>query len=802
MTEKTFEVTFSSEYLLPFVKAYEEGENFYLVVKASDTSLDRDNERVSPQLIAKMKDLANQGVIKFLDHHKATLELGVVVGYEEHEEDPYGFYPIIQLNKEHPLALFLFKKIKSGSADNYGVSIGGRNPKVRAILDPQTNRPCVEILDAEIDHIALTRPGYAANPNTGIVRAIIKEVGEETIQAMFKEIVGEAGITPEGQDTVQAGFTAQAYPMGIGQPAEVVPIGDAKRSAPKVSEAPSDHAEQKRKKKVAKEETGMEEITFVTDEQFLAEMSAALEHARTAPPTPLMFERERQHGFRGFYMCPTKPAVWAHIPDNLFADQVGYFFPMSRERFDVSYRYFLKNWETMYSPKAAVRVFERFLRKGLEYGLEFSFFDAPLLATQLPPDIKTLLKDYDPGKAEQLSTLFEIYDQISILNYIKGEQGKQLGLLGKERNASVWEQAVTAVKERMEKFGVSVAADATPEEVLLEANPKHFADPVTLRYPITSPASIFHSIQHFYQHQPKDQITILATLVKAAKRFGIVLPFNPDNPLHWLLPENVKELMVGYTLYKDEDTEEKRKVELQTLEQAWKEFWQRQGLPKGAVFAQTFWQDLGLPRGAEDTPTEVPAEELPKPQPPAKPVTETEFIVSVPLGNPTLQEIISIASGAPASPDDALADFVLGAKWRIDAVRGRIIGKWDDGSEVIIRIEKAAGVAYVEGIGRRVLWGLEAAITDKLQAMTNSTDTYIVALSPDLVAFVTPTKTEPPQFPCYVTTWQVTPEGEVIVGSNPVEVELTYVPKEQEPLLYEQLRHAVLERNRPIVAAE
>ncbi len=780
--ERTFTVAFAAEVGYPFIKAYETDGDLYVVVKASDTSVDRDNERIAPELIGKMKQLAKQGRIKFLDNHKATLELGVVVDYEEHTDDPHGFYPIIRLNKDHPFVPFLFKKIKEGSA-NYGVSIGGRNPKVRVAYDQQLRRPIVEIVDADIDHVALTREGYAANPNTGIVRAIIKEVGEEPILEMAEELLKQV------TEATGSAFTSQAYPMGP------VTVSDVLTTAPGDEEKPTGRGKRKVAGKKAMDEQSKDtqlEAKEVSDEQFVAEMSQAVELARSTAPTTVAFEREKQHGYRGVYICPVKPPAWAAIPDHLFADPVGYFYPMTKERFGAAYRHFLKHWEQLYTPTAAVKVYERFVRKAVEYGFELSFNDAPLLASKLPADAKTLLSDYDPTKAAQLEQLFDLYEAVSIRNHIKGVALNPVKLIDKERES----KALEVVKERAAAYERAVPLDATVEEVLLDVNPRHYADPVTPRYLLTNPTSVYYSLIHFEQNQhmypPRDQLAVYTALVKAARSFGIAIPFNPDNPLHWLLPDNLKQTLVGYELYKDEDTEQKRQLQYRMLDEAWKQFWQEHKLPQGAAFAQQFWKKL---------PPEATAPFLPEPkkeeQPQERPSIEnTTFVVAVPTRTKTLQAFQGMLHNKPSDRNAALDDFVYGMKWRVDAIRNRLVGKADDGEEVVITIEKQAGVAQVKGTGRRISRFLADALMDALERATRRTGFVLEAISTD-AAIVRNSEGEEGPYAHYAFRWWIDPATkEVRVGGNLIKVRVAYVPEEYEQAVYDLLL-SVLEETNP-----
>ncbi|MGD9495698.1 MAG: hypothetical protein AB7Y46_05245 [Armatimonadota bacterium] len=159
---------------MPLCKVWEDeaGELRFEGV-ASSTSLDRQQERMTPAAIRKM---ATQRGLDLLPSHSAgpLEELGVV---EETWADNDRFRVAGRLDKTSAAARRLFARVMDGH--RYGLSVGGRVTKAFWRYDPEAGREVRHIDDVELDHVAVCRPGAAANPDTYL--AILAKAAEGVI---------------------------------------------------------------------------------------------------------------------------------------------------------------------------------------------------------------------------------------------------------------------------------------------------------------------------------------------------------------------------------------------------------------------------------------------------------------------------------------------------------------------------------------------------------------------------------------------------------------------------------------------
>lgn len=146
---------------VPLAKVWvdEDGEMRFEGV-ASSTSLDRQEERMTPKAINKM---ATQTGLDLLPSHEAGAleELGVV---EEAWADNDQFRVLGRLDKSNPKARRLFDSVVSGR--QYGLSVGGHVRQAFWEYDEEAGRRIRHIDDVELDHVAVCRTGAAANPDT------------------------------------------------------------------------------------------------------------------------------------------------------------------------------------------------------------------------------------------------------------------------------------------------------------------------------------------------------------------------------------------------------------------------------------------------------------------------------------------------------------------------------------------------------------------------------------------------------------------------------------------------------------
>ncbi len=161
---------------LPLMKSWEGGDGqMCFEGVAASTTLDRQNERMTPEAIEKMQ---SYGDIDLLPSHKAGAldELGTV---EKCRVDNDQFRVSGVLDADNAEAQRLFQKVQSGR--RYGLSVGGRVLKAHWEYDPEAKKQVKYIDDVALDHIALCRPEQAANPDTYLT--VLAKAADSVIDA-------------------------------------------------------------------------------------------------------------------------------------------------------------------------------------------------------------------------------------------------------------------------------------------------------------------------------------------------------------------------------------------------------------------------------------------------------------------------------------------------------------------------------------------------------------------------------------------------------------------------------------------
>ena len=126
---------------------------------ASSTSRDGQRERMTPEAIAKMAQY--RGIDLLPSHDAGPLEeLGTI---DETSADNEHFRVSGRLDDTNPDAARLFTKALAGK--RYQLSVGGRVTSASWGVDEDGQRVRF-IDDVELDHVAVCRPGRAANPDT------------------------------------------------------------------------------------------------------------------------------------------------------------------------------------------------------------------------------------------------------------------------------------------------------------------------------------------------------------------------------------------------------------------------------------------------------------------------------------------------------------------------------------------------------------------------------------------------------------------------------------------------------------
>jgi len=171
---------------------------------AASTSLDRQQERMTPAAIEKMQQYTN---IDLLPSHGAGAleELGLV---ERCWIDNNQFRIAGYLEPDNPEALRLYEKLRAGK--RYGLSIGGRVLKVHWQYDKEVGKQIKYIDDATLDHIAICRPMQAANPDTYL--SILAKAADEVMDEQVDEGAQDAIFARLGKTIVEA--CQRIWPFG------------------------------------------------------------------------------------------------------------------------------------------------------------------------------------------------------------------------------------------------------------------------------------------------------------------------------------------------------------------------------------------------------------------------------------------------------------------------------------------------------------------------------------------------------------------------------------------------------------
>ena len=167
----------------------------YITAVASDSGVDKHDDRFSEKAISSMATQAISKRLPLLPTHFDTFSIGHSVhGEARRVSNMSQFVVKVELKPEYPQAMELYKEIEAGGTDKQ-LSIGGK----LKLKDPQAvewepsadGRFVQRVLNAiELDHIAVTRENQAANPRTSFL---------DTIKALYDDAVDEVRKAHEPQ---------------------------------------------------------------------------------------------------------------------------------------------------------------------------------------------------------------------------------------------------------------------------------------------------------------------------------------------------------------------------------------------------------------------------------------------------------------------------------------------------------------------------------------------------------------------------------------------------------------------------
>lgn len=159
---------------------------------ASSTSLDKQQERMTENAIRKMATFS--GIDLLPDHRAGPLEeLGTVT---ETFADNRTFRVAGTLDADSPEARRLFEKAMQGKP--YQLSVGGRVTRAFWAHDDELGKRIRHIDDVVLDHVALCRPGQAANSDTYLQVMAKSVAGADVKEAWPSRESQEEGPEPQG----------------------------------------------------------------------------------------------------------------------------------------------------------------------------------------------------------------------------------------------------------------------------------------------------------------------------------------------------------------------------------------------------------------------------------------------------------------------------------------------------------------------------------------------------------------------------------------------------------------------------
>ena len=174
------------EFGISVFKAVKEGGKHYVVGKASDDKVDAYRDRFSREALQMMLNDVLEGV-DLLRNHYDTFEIGKTSKKFSKLTDKNELIVGFELNMAYPESVLLFTEVETGKCERQ-LSVGGFIPldddaidwEERDVFDENGNRVGSEVVRVikkmHLDHIAATRKGWAANPRTGFMEAVMQSL--------------------------------------------------------------------------------------------------------------------------------------------------------------------------------------------------------------------------------------------------------------------------------------------------------------------------------------------------------------------------------------------------------------------------------------------------------------------------------------------------------------------------------------------------------------------------------------------------------------------------------------------------
>jgi hypothetical protein len=183
-------------------------------------------------------------------------------------------------------------------------------------------------------------------------------------------------------------------------------------------------------------------------------------------------ERERKYGYKAPLNANlTKPSRWENVPDDEFADPVGYKYPVHTPRnARAALIYFNKpENRTFYTVDGQIKVMTRILQACLRHGIKVSFQPDDPLYWLLPSTLKRKLAGYDEVEDQDTEEKREEMRQAVAQRAASGVEKATLRVLEWAKEVDE-ERVVTAIDRAGLKVDreVPVAVTDVPKEVKVE----------------------------------------------------------------------------------------------------------------------------------------------------------------------------------------------------------------------------------------------------------------------------------------------------------------------------------------------
>lgn len=531
----------------------------YVVVKASDNLIDLQRDIIDESVFKDVIEDAKRGAIRLTASHHIPFGFGTSVdAWTQRDSDgTVSLFIMFKLKDTYGESFDLFDDIINGRGNLYQVSVGGNILDYMHKADPRYGVVRV-IKKAKVNHVAVTWAGMAVNPRTGFVQAMAKaldlwEKERRTDNPFF---------TPPSPWIMKEKSTSDSAEEEDGEK-------ETKRREPKDTVLI-----------VREDATSIEKVDTKSILKSFAALWDKLESERRSISYTEedLEEQERRRLIYGIEVSPLgfakKPAAFAGIPDEQFADPVNYLFPITNAE---EAQMYIKLWEaqphfwkSIYSEvESAGRVFANISSLARKVGVNVPRNHPACYL--VPPDRLDAVRDaIDASWHEILHT--------SLKTNAVFEEGKIAGTILSKAEED--REALRAKLEaRAKKYGYNPAPNAhlTKPAEYSHLSESQFADPVGYNYPIDK-EHVLAAIRYFLKpynrnmYEPQAQKIIYERILRAMKRYGHKHRFNPDNPLDWLMPPSLKRWMVGYEKYEDEDTPEKREEMEKRLEREYKKY--------------------------------------------------------------------------------------------------------------------------------------------------------------------------------------------------------------------------------------